>query len=226
MDKDSEQHHLEELIRFHQSDQAWLDASHEWLASESFPDPRPLSLGSLDALRLMGMDVFGEERPVDEDRAFAYYRWLHTAPLRTVKAALWSGSWPLLYSDVPQLSEEVIATFRAECHRLGSMIKAVTIALRPKPKRPNSETPPPDVLAPSLTSFRIITIAKELGCTPEVAHWHLPIVQSLQVYHLAMWESGRWTVKPGMEVKTEDLIDNTPDFLRDLIDVPDLPGQD
>jgi hypothetical protein len=218
-----EPHHLEELIRLHQSDHAWLDASHEWLASESFPDPRPLSLGSLDALRLMDMDVFGETRPVDEARAFAYYRWLHTAPLRAIKSALWLRSWPFLFSEVPSLSAEVLATFRAECDVLGSMIKAVTIALRPKPKRPHSETPPPDVLAPSLTSFRLINIAKTVGCTPEFAYWQLPLVQALQVYHFAMWDSGRWTVKPGMEVKTDDVVDNTPDFLRDLSDIPDLP---
>jgi hypothetical protein len=224
---ESDEHdQLERLVRLHLSEKAWLDASHEWLASEDFPDPRPLSLGSLDALRLMDMDVFSEAPLKNEDLAIAFYRWLHTAPLRQVKAALWSGTWQLLFSEVPRLSDEVVATFRAERDRLASMIQVLTIAIRPKPKTPHSKPPPPDVISPEMTTFRIVSIARELSCTPEYAQWHLPLVQALQVYHFAMWDSGRWTVKPGLEVKTEDVIDNTPDFLRDLADIPDLPPAD
>jgi hypothetical protein len=204
---------LDELTRIVRSNEAWFDASHAWLASESCPQPRPLSLASLDALRLM--DIGFSECPFTSPLHIGLYRWLHTAPLHEVKLALWTGSWRSLFAEPSPLSEDVIAAFRAERDRLAAVLAAVTISIRAKPREKSDEKTPPDVIAPTLATFRAVTIASALKADLEHVRWHLPIVQALQVYHHALWSEGRWTVRPGREVTREELEDLTPEALRD-----------
>jgi hypothetical protein len=211
---------LADLIRLLRCDEAWLDASHAWLASREpgtgnqEPQPRPLSLGSLDALRRMKIDLFAADSPrIVTPREIALYRWLHTAPLPEVKAALWSGTWDTLFSDDIQLDDIITASFMAERDRLAAILKAVTITIRPKPKRGKDDTPP-DVVSPALEAFRLVTIAGALRADLEHVRWHLFIGQALQAYHVALWESGRWTVIPGREVKPEDVEDLEPGWMK------------
>ena len=202
---------LDDLLRILRANEAWFDASHAWLASESCPDPRPLSLASLDALRLMNIEFAA---CAFDTREIALYRWLHIAPLHEVRSALWSGTWRLLFLNPEPLAEDIVAAFLDERDRVAAMIAAVTISVRPKPKSKTDNTPA-DVVAPTLVTFRVCTIAAHIRADLEQVRWHLPIVQALQVYHDALWESGRWTVRPGREVKPEDLADLTPDSLKE-----------
>lgn len=206
---------LTDYIRLLRCDEAWLDASHAWLAPVSASSsPRPLSLGSLDALRRMKLDLFAADSPrIVTPREIALYRWLHTAPLHEVKAALWSGTWDLLFSDGIQLDDLITASFMAERDRLAAILKAVTITIRPKPRRGKDDTPP-DVVSPALEAFRLVTIAGALRADLEHVRWHLFIGQALQAYHVALWESGRWTVIPGREVKPEDIEDLEPGWMK------------
>ncbi len=203
---------FDELIRLARSDEAWFDASHAWLASDDCPQPRPLSLASFDALRMMGIR-FAD--CVFDTRQIALYRWLHIAPLHAVKSVMWTGTWDGLFANPDPLSEENIAAFRAERDRLAAVLAAVTISIRAKPRHKDAEKTPPDVLSPTLATFRAVTVAAMLRADLEHVRWHLPIVQALQVYHHALWSEGRWTVRPGREVVRKDLEDLTPEALRD-----------
>ena len=107
----------------------------------------------------------------------------------------------------------ITASFMAERDRLAAILKAVTITIRPKPKRGKDDTPP-DVVSPALEAFRLVTIAGALRADLEHVRWHLFIGQALQVYHVALWESGRWTVIPGREVKPEDVEDLEPGWMK------------
>ncbi len=198
-----------EISRIIHCNEAWFDASHDWLASDERTAPRPLSLASLDALRLMELDFTREDF---ETREIALYRWLHTAPLRAVKAAIWTGEWRGLFSAPEPLDEIIIAAFRAERARLAAILAAVTVSVRARPKRGKDDTPP-DVIAPTLATFRAVTIASALRADLDHVRWHLPVVQALQVYHHALWESGRWTVRPGEKATAEQLSDLSPEWM-------------
>lgn len=202
---------LDELLRIVRANDAWLDSSHAWLAAEGGALPRPLSLGSLDALRLMGLDFASA---IFDTHEIALYRWLHIAPLHDVRFALWTGSWDSLFFNPEPLDEAIVAAFRHEQSRLAAILAAVTVTVRARPRKGRDETPP-DVIAPTLTTFRAVTIAAALRADLEHVRWHLPVVQALQVYHHALWESGRWTVRPGREATREELADLTPDEFRD-----------
>jgi hypothetical protein len=145
-----------------------------------------------------------------DTREIALYRWLHIAPLHQVKAALWSGSWRLLFFDPEPLSEEIVATFRCEQARIAAILAAVTITIRPRPRKGKDDTPP-DVLKPTMATARAVIVAKALGASLDYVRWHLPIVQALQVYHHEKWNDHCWTVRPGKEASAEDLEDLTPE---------------
>ena len=194
-------------------DEAIFEAGNEWLASPEFPEPRPLSLASLDALRLIGIPF----DLVEYDSAeIALYRWLHVYPLRGVKLALWNGTWAEHYNAPAKLSEEVVAEFRANQKRVRDMIAAVTITVRRKPKKHGAkDDTPPDVLRPTVAWHRIATVAQASNHKPEFVAWEMPIVHALSLYHDALWNDGNWTVRPGEKVDPAALDNLLPDFLAD-----------
>lgn len=206
---------IDNIVRALRCDLGWFDASHAWLASDSCPEPRPLSLGSLEALRFMGIDFDACEF---DTREIAIYRWLHIAPLHVVKAAIWSGAWHDLFVDAGPLAEEVVAAFRAERKIIAEIIAAATVSIRAKPPPKGGMGTPPDVIAPTLTTFRICTIAAHIRADIEQVRWHLPLVQALQIYHAALWESGRWTVVPGKQATAAELEDMMPEEMTEGFD--------
>lgn len=189
---------------------AIFESANAWLASPISPDPRPLSLASMEALRQMQMPY---ETLDYESRQIALYRWLHVQPLRDVRLALWQGTWPILFADAEPLSEEIIATFRDDQKRIREMIAAVTVTVRKKPRKTAEiDDTPPDVIAPTLAWHRIVTVVKASNMTPQAVAWELPIVQALSIYHDALWSDGNWTIQPGAPVHREEVADLSPDL--------------
>lgn len=197
-----------ELARLTLCDQAIFEAANEWLSTPETPEPRPLSLASLEALQQMGIPFDSHDY---DTREIALYRWLHVYPLRDVKLALWNGSWSILFHDAEQLSEEIVAMFRADQKRVRQIIAATTITVRRKPKKEGeTDDTPDDVIAPSLAWHRIATICKVANMTPGDVAWMLPIGQALALYHDALWSDRNWTVRPGTRATPEELADLNP----------------
>lgn len=209
--KDEPTNEFAELSRLTLCNDALFEAANEWLATPETPEPRPLSLASLEALRQMGIPFDSLDY---ETREIALYRWLHVYPLRDVKLALWNGSWSLLFHDAEKLSEETVALFRADQQRVRRIIAATTVTVRPKPKKESAkDDTPADVIAPTLAWHRIATVAQVANMTPAEVAWMLPIGQALALYHDALWSDGNWTVRPGTRATPEELADLNPDEL-------------
>jgi hypothetical protein len=207
-----------EVSRWLDLEASWFESAHGCLGETA----RPLSLLSAHALRLMGLTWLDGE-PLElqaEARELGVYVWLHTAPLSEVKREIWSGEWRALYEASTDIPDIVRAGLRAERDRLTRILASTTITERAKPRKGKDDTPR-DILAPSLLTYRLMTVAKAGNLSLEQAGWELPLVQAMQLWHAARWAEGVWTVRPGKVMSEQDAGDIGPDFLRTI----DTPGE-
>lgn len=177
---------------------------------------RPLSLASMKAMRLMGLTVLEEEHQLDaqsETREIAAFLWLHSAPLRDISAALWSGGWREILAAFDEPMPEIVNAFRAWRTRLLSCIHAADIILRARPK-PQKDDTPRDVVGPNSFAFTVAMICHFTGFSRQQVKWRIFLPEAMQYYHAALRWSGAWTVRPGREVKVEDFADLTPDVIK------------
>lgn len=177
-------------------DLAWFEPDTFLLGREV----RPVSLASDLAMRLIGLRLFDDE-PLD-DRAEAaeigVFLWLHSAPIREVSEALWTGGWREILdgfrNDPEPASPEVLAEFRSARARLAACRKASRYSVRPKPRKDFDDDEPEDLVPPSGMGWRVRTIARETGWPRETILWRVPLVQVDQICHAADYEAGKWTV--------------------------------
>lgn len=175
---------------------------------------RPLSLGSMEAMRVMGVTWLDDEASLplaEEERQILLFDWLHRAPLVEVEQALWSGAWQSITGgDVPDV---IVARYRVLRDRLLAEIEQAKVTIRPRESdRKAEKQTPADVLRPSALDYRVWLLMRDLHLSRTEALWHLPLVQALTCYHCSLWNAGAWTVKPGEPVKEKDFEDFTPDW--------------
>jgi hypothetical protein len=170
---------------------------------------RPLTLGSLEAMRVMGIAWLDETVQLDleeEQRQLMLYHWLHTAPVEEVEHALWSGNWRAVQpAEVPDV---IIARYRLHRARLIAEIKDVSVICRPKPEdKKRAETTPSDIVRPQSIDYRIYLLMRDTHMSRAEILWQLPLPQALTIYHCALWHAGHWTVRPGAPVDDKEFED-------------------
>lgn len=170
---------------------------------------RPVSLGSMEAMRLMGLTLLDPESRLtarQEACELMAFTWLHTAPLGDVLDAIWRGTWPPAVQSPPDECDHILALFRVDRARFLELLNEVTMTIRCKPRSPGYETPPADVVLPSLYTHRLCILQQATHQPREQLEWHMSIVTALEIYHHARWHEGAWTVKPGMQTKADDFV--------------------
>lgn len=164
---------------------------------------RPVSLGSMEAMRLMGLSLLeAEAADLDaalETREIAAYLWLHSAPVAEVELALWDGSWRAIWEAQDEPCTAVVAAWRMTRERLRAVIRAAGIEVLPRPKAATDETPW-NVVGPQDLAFKLSVIARCTGWGRRKILWRLPVAQALQIYHAELRWHGVWTVRPGRRV--------------------------
>jgi hypothetical protein len=208
---------IDDVSRWLDLEASWFESAHGCLGETA----RPLSLLSAHALRVMGL-TWLDGKPLEleaEARELGVYVWLHTAPLHEVKREIWTGEWRALWEASTDVPDVVRAGLRAERDRLTRVLASATITERPKPRKGKDDTPR-DIQAPTLVTYRLMTVARACGLTLDQAGWELPLVQAMQIWHAARWAEGVWTVRPGKTITEAEVGDIGPDFLRG-IDTPD-----
>lgn len=197
----------------HLLDLAWFDSSHAFLATATIGDDdqvasverlRPLSLGSMLALKVMGLTVFDVAHQLtseQEQHEIALYKWLHLDDLDRVKRLVFSGMWKELSPGFGPPSLEIIAAFRAFRDQTLATLAAASVIVAPKPSRVRStgERPPSTVVAPSLLTWRVEFLAAKTNLDREFIRWQLPVSQALQMIHHHLWYDGSWTVRPSAD---------------------------
>ena len=185
---------------------------------------RPLSLGSMEAMRVMGVTWLDRDVQLDlaqEERQILLFDWLHRAPLPDVEHALWSGAWQVVSADPGEVPNIIIARYRLLRDRLMSEIDEAKITIRPRESDRKAERDTPaDVMRPRALDYRVWLLMRDLHLSRTEALWHLPLVQALTCYHCSLWNQGLWTVKPGAPVKEADFEDFD---LPGDIDMPEKP---
>lgn len=179
---------------------------------------RPLSLGSRHLLGLMRSRMLdldpGYETEEGEMRDLTLYAWLHSAPLREVTDAMWSGAWRAVMESA-QVDEatrrEVLPEWRERRLRMASLCAAVDYQAMPKPRpgaadgaRAQGPTPPADLMNPTRLAHRVWLLRRETGCDRREALWECPYWQAVQICHAAERYEGAWTVPPRVKVPVEE----------------------
>lgn len=185
-----------------------------WFAPESVVLDvacRPVSLGSMEAMRLMGLGLLTEEDegwPADSltaTREIAVYLWLHDreTPVEAVERALWDGSWRRIGAAIEEANAAVISEFAVMRLRLRRLIGAAGIEIRPRPKSHHDDTPW-NVVGPGALAHRVTVLGRATGWSRREILWRLPLYQAEQIYHAEMRWQGMWTVRAGAgEVRAE-----------------------
>ncbi len=176
---------------------AWLPPDTEFLGVPQ----RPLSLGSWQAARLMGLRVLNREvelSPEDTYREMMVYLWLHREPVDEVGRAIWGGSWRAVYEcDLPDpLPIEMLEHWSLLRERIVSLIEATDIAIRPRPSTSTDDPTPFEVVGPDRTAHELATVARVTGADPRALLWEMPLYQLRQIYHAEMRWHRFWTVRP------------------------------
>lgn len=209
----------------HLLDLAWFDSGHAFLANcvigdegkiESAEQLRPLSLGSMLALEVMGLTVLDPQHTLTSEQEMeqiALYKWLHLDDLDRVKRLVFSGAWRSVAGGTdpgtPGLnesgySEALIAAFRAFRDHTLATIAAASITIAPKPDRSKgTDRPPSSVVSPSLFTWRVEFLADKTRLEREYIRWQLPMAQALQIIHHHLWFDGSWTVRPSSAAAPE-----------------------
>lgn len=177
---------------------------------------RPLSMMSHKALEIMDVKLLHPDHGLDleeESKQIAVYLWLHSTPVETICAALWSGEWRKITEAMEGADEDIVIAFREWSARLIAMIAATDIIIRPREISKTDKTPR-DVVGPSALAFSVSMIA---NFTHEPTHrikWHMFLPEAMLYYHAALRWHSFWTVRPGKEVKEADMEDLLPAFLK------------
>lgn len=184
---------------------AWLPPDTEFLGVPQ----RPLSLGSHQAMRLMGLRLLDTPvilSPEETYRELMGYLWLHREPIDQVSRAIWSGSWRALVEvDIPDpLPLDLLEAWSLMRERLTSLLDATDIKIRPRPSSSGDDPTPFEVVAPDHTAHELATVARAMGADPRALFWEMPIYQLRQIYHAEMRWNRFWTVRPAQEVKDGD----------------------
>ena len=173
---------------------------------------RPLSLLSLEAMRLMGLMPLMEGptdlTSTDETRLLAAYLWLHTEPIEVIERALWDGSYRAVLDSQTDPAPSLIAEWLMVRERLRVLIEACTVEIIPKPKGEHDDTPG-RVVGPSTLAFQLSTLARCTGQSIRSIGWELPLPQALQLYHAELRWHGIWTAQPGQPVAAAEFSDFT-----------------
>lgn len=196
----------------HLLDLAWLDDHHAFLATGTVDDDeklasveqlRPLSLGSMLAIELMGLTLLDPAHTLTSDEEMeqiARYKWLHLDDLARVKRIVANGAWKqspsLPLSESPSL--ELLAAFRAFRDHMAATLAAASVTVQAKPEATRNRVPS-CVIGPSLFTWRVEFLAGKTGLDREHIRWHLPAPQALQMIHHHLWYDGSWTVRPSRD---------------------------
>lgn len=162
-------------------------------------DCRPLSLGSEEAVGLMGLRVLdrgAELSPAEEWREVRAYVWLHSEEVDVVSRALWSGAWRSLLEEMPELGAPelaALAEWREIREAVLSAVEASRVTVKPRPKSGKDETPSA-VTGPGMLAHKVAVIGMATGMGPREVLWDLPLAWAEQVYHARMRWEGAWTV--------------------------------
>ena len=176
---------------------------------------RPLSICSAKAMDLMGLGLFKDDVELSDDeqrRQIKVWLWLHTAPLAEICAALWDGTWRGLLDSKEAPGHAIVTEFRSWHQRVLWMLEACAVDIRPRPRSKGDDTPR-DVVPPSKMAFMVSIICHHTHLERHRVKWHLFLPEALQEYHVAMRWNGQWTVRPGSEVKMEELENLAPEWL-------------
>lgn len=183
----------------------WFDQDGDLLGKPA----RPLSLGSRQAVDVMGLRVLRADPGYDSIEAeladLYAYAWLHTAELPHVCAALWSGGWRAMMEagsedeNVMATATAVLPEWRQQRMTLAASVKAVEYRVVARPRsesagRSATPQPPADLMHPLRLSHRLRLLMRETGAPRMEALWQWPYVQALMITHAAeRWEA-MWTV--------------------------------
>ncbi len=112
---------------------------------------RPFTLGSLQAARKLGLQLFsdevieGELETGQEEREMVAFAWIQSAPLSEVLASLRVGAdeaWAKIDEFAFGLDMEKFHMFAKELEKLGSMVGETIVEVVPKDNTQSKETPP------------------------------------------------------------------------------------
>jgi hypothetical protein len=189
-----------------------------WFAPDSVilgMEMRPVSLASMEAMRLMGIAGLLESVPEtetdfgQETREIAAYLWLHAVetPVPVVERAIWDGSWRAVMDSMELPSLDVVVEFRVMRERLRALIVAAGVTVKPKPKSKSDDTPW-NVMGPGAMAFDVAVIARATGWGRREILWDTPLYQALQIYHAELRWNGLWTVPPGSGAVEPSVFEN------------------
>ena len=125
---------------------------------------RPVSLGSLEVMRLMGITILDAEVELsldDEERQISVFQWLHSESIADVMELLWSGlTWQQVGAATASMPDSVRVAFRVERDRLMKEIAGATVAVRAKPRRAGggADDRPADLVPPRLYDYRLCVL--------------------------------------------------------------------
>lgn len=122
-----------------EAEEAFIEPSENTVAGITL---RPFSLGSLSAMRKLGLNFTDEATEDERLRALAGIVWVHSRPVHEVLRSIRKNTadeeidafmFGIDIADMPALNEEVA--------RISGQINAATVSIEPKPGD-KEETPP------------------------------------------------------------------------------------
>jgi hypothetical protein len=176
---------------------------------------RPLSLGSAEVLRTLGVTVHlpGADLSVEEEsRQILMYDAVHVLPAADLLRHVTLGTLRHSVSD-ELLAEDTVATFRHMAELQNTLLKACDFKVRLRDsEKKHREEPPGDMVYPSLLASRVARLSAQ-GWSRDFILWELPLSQALQLLHTSYLVEGRWTVLVGDGEVIDDGEDLAPDWM-------------
>jgi hypothetical protein len=176
---------------------------------------RPLSLGSAEVLRTLGVTVHlpGADLSVEEEsRQILMYDAVHVLPAADLLRHVTLGTLRHSVSD-ELLGEDTVATFRHMVELQNTLLKACDFKVRLRDsEKKHREEPPGDMVYPSLLASRVARLSAQ-GWSRDFILWELPLSQALQLLHTSYLAEGRWTVLVGDGEVIDDGEDLAPDWM-------------
>jgi hypothetical protein len=192
---------------------AFIESFHALLGEAS---RRPLSLGSAEVLRTLGVTVhlpgvvLGLE---EESRQIRMYDAVHLLSVADLKRLVALGK---LTESVPDelLSETTVATFRHMVELQNALLEECDFKVRAREsEKKHREEPPGDMVYPSLLGARVARMAKETGWSRDFILWEMHLGEALQLLHTSHLGEGRWTVAIGQAGPMAEEEDLTPEWM-------------
>ncbi len=177
---------------------------------------RPLSLGSAEVLRSVGVTVHLPGvvlEPMEESRQIKMYDAVHVLPLAEMLKLVMFGT---LRESVDEklLEEETVAVFRRMVEMQNELLRECDFKVRARDsEKKHAEEPPGDMVYPSLLGARVARLAGQTGWGRDFILWEMHLAQALQLLHANHLGEGRWTVAVGQAGVMEEAEDLRPAWM-------------